>query len=68
MKRKTYNNVMRAAKMIMKKGYDFDEASQLALNIFNQHENSEMKIEWYIEKILSKEEYLKEYAEFLKIC
>lgn len=58
MKRKTYNNVMRAAKMITKKGYDFDEASQMAINLFDQYGNGEMKIEWYIEKIVSKEEWL----------
>lgn len=58
MKRKTYNNVMRATKMIMKKGYSFEEASQMAINLFDQYENGEMKIEWYIEKIATKAEWL----------
>lgn len=31
MKRKTYNNVLRATKILMKKGYDKTEASQIAL-------------------------------------
>lgn len=54
MKRKTYNNVMKATKMIQKKGYNFEEASQMAINIFDQHENGEMPIEWYIDKIQEK--------------
>ena len=54
MKRKTYNNVMKATKMIQKKGYNFEESSQMALNIFEQHENGEMSIEWYIDKIQEK--------------
>ena len=59
MKRKTYNNVMKAIKMIQSKGYDFKEASQIALNIFDEHENGEMPIEFYIEKIANKEEWIK---------
>lgn len=53
MKRKTYNNVMRAARMIMKKGYDFNTASQIALGIFDAMEQLKngMPAEWFIEKI-----------------
>ena len=54
MKRKTYNNVMKATKMIQKKGYSFKEASQMAISVFDQHENEEMPIEWYIDKIQEK--------------
>lgn len=57
MKRKTYNNVMKAIKMIEKKGYSFDESSEIALRIFDEHENDVMPIEWYIDKVISKEEF-----------
>lgn len=57
MKRKTYNNVMKAINMIEKKGYNFDESSEIALMIFDEHENDVMPIEWYIDKVISKEEF-----------
>lgn len=38
MKRKTYNNVLRAVKMIEKKGYSREEAVNLADKVFNEHE------------------------------
>lgn len=57
MKRKTYNNVLKAIKLIEKKGYDFDESSEIALRIFDEHENDVMPIEWYIDKVISKEEF-----------
>ena len=38
MKRKTYNNVMRAIKIIQSKGYGFDEASEIALKCFDNME------------------------------
>lgn len=60
MKRKTYNNVMKATKLIQKKGYDFDEASQMAINLFDNHGNGEMPIEFYIEKIVDKETWKRE--------
>ena len=57
MKRKTYNNVMKGIKIIQKKGYDFKEASDIVLKVFNEHENGEMPIEWWLDKIISKEEF-----------
>lgn len=57
MKRKTYNNVMKGIKIIQKKGYDFQEASEIALKVFDEHENGEMPIEFYLDKIVSKEEF-----------
>lgn len=54
MKRKTYNNVLKAIKLIEKKGYGFNEASDIALKIFDEHENDVMPIEWYIDKVISK--------------
>lgn len=57
MKRKTYNNVLKGIKMIMKKGYSREEATDIAIKIFDQHENGEMPIEFWIDKIITKEEF-----------
>ena len=57
MKRKTYNNVLKGIKIIQKKGYDFQEASEIVLKVFDEHENGEMPIEFYLDKIVSKEEF-----------
>ena len=57
MKRKTYNNVLKGIKIIQKKGYDFQEASEIVLKVFDEHENGEMPIEFYLNKIVSKEEF-----------
>lgn len=59
MKRKTYNNVLKGIKVIQKKGYDFQESSEIVLKVFEEHENGEMPIEWWLDKIISKEEWLK---------
>ena len=57
MKRKTYNNVMKGIKIIQKKGYDFKEAGDIVLKVFDEHENEEMPIEFYLDRIVSKEEF-----------
>ena len=57
MKRKTYNNVLKGIKIIQKKGYDFKEAGDIVLKVFNEHENGEMPIEFYLDKVISKEEF-----------
>lgn len=49
MKRKTYNNVMKATKMIQKKGYDFEEANQMAIRLFDEHTKDMNSIEFYAE-------------------
>ncbi len=59
MKRKTYNNVLKGIKLIQKKGYDFQESSEIVLKVFEEHENGEMPIEWWLDKIVNKEEWLK---------
>ena len=59
MKRKTYNNVLKGIKIVQKKGYDFQESSEIVLKVFEEHENGEMPIEWWLDKIISKEEWLK---------
>lgn len=57
MKRKTYNNVLKGIKIIQKKGYDFQESSEIVLKVFDEHENGEMPIEFYLDKVISKKEY-----------
>jgi hypothetical protein len=59
MKRKTYNNVLKGIKIIQKKGYNFQESSEIVLKVFEEHENGEMPIEWWLDKIVNKEEWLK---------
>ena len=56
MKRKTYNNVIKASKLIMKKGYEQKEAQEMALRIFENMEQLKngMPAEWFIEKIVPK--------------
>lgn len=36
MKRKTHNNVVKATKMIQKKGYSFEEANEMAIRLLNE--------------------------------
>ena len=56
MKRKTYNNVLKAARLIMKKGYEEKESLEMAVKIFDEMEmlQNGMSAEWFIEKIASK--------------
>lgn len=59
MKRKTYNNVLKAGKLIQKKGYEEKESLEIAVKLFNELEmmNNGMSIEWLINKIANKEEF-----------
>ena len=61
MKKKTYNNVLKAIKMIIAKGYTKEEAETMALKIFDEHENGQMPIEFYINKIINKAEWEESY-------
>lgn len=61
MKKKTYNNVLKGARILMKKGYEKKEAAELSLKIFEEHESGPLPVEHYLERVLSKEEWLKEY-------
>lgn len=56
MKRKTYNNVLKASKLIMKKGYEKQEALEMAVQVFDNMEvlKNGMSAEWFIEKIAPK--------------
>lgn len=53
MKRRTYNNMVKATKMIAEKGYSWNEANEIAMKVFDEAERQKngMPIEWYIEKI-----------------
>ena len=53
MKRRTYNNMVKATKMIVAKGYDWDKANEIAIKIFDEAERRKngMSIEWYIDKV-----------------
>lgn len=64
MKKKTYNNVLKAAKLIMKKGYEYKESLEMAVKIFDEMEalNNGMSIEWRISYIISKEEWEEQYC------
>lgn len=59
MKRKTYNNVVKATKMIQKKGYSLDEANEMAIRLFDENTKDMNSIEFYIDKILDKETWKK---------
>lgn len=53
MKKRTYNNMLKATKMIAKKGYEWNKANEIAIQIFDEAEKQKngMSIEWYIDKI-----------------
>lgn len=57
MKRKTYNNVLKAGKLIQKKGYGKQESLEIAVKLFDELEmlNNGMSIEWLIKKLAVKE-------------
>ena len=53
MKRRTYNNMLKATKLIANKGYEWNRANEIAMQIFDEAEKQKngMSIEWYIDKI-----------------
>ena len=63
MKRRTYNNMVKATDILMHKGYDRETANTLAMRCFDDAEqtNNGMPIEWFLDKILPLGEYLAEY-------
>lgn len=66
MTRKTYNNVIKAGRMIQKKGYSEKESLELAIKFFDQIEFAKavdgvkLHIEPIIERIVPAEEYYSE--------
>jgi hypothetical protein len=61
MKKKTYNNVMKLAKIISKKGYDIKESAEMAVKCFDKAENSIYTPEHFADMIISKEQWEIEY-------
>ena len=63
MKRKTYNNVVKASKRIRKKGYEEKESLEMAVKIFDEMAtlNNGMSIEWRISQIIPKSEWEAQY-------
>jgi hypothetical protein len=63
MVKKTYNNVLKAARLIRKKGYDEQISYKLALQCFDNMEygNNIFPVEYYINRILPREQWEKEY-------
>lgn len=60
MKKKTYNNVMKLAKIISKKGYDLKESAEMALNCFDKAEGTIHTPEHFADLIISKDEWVRE--------
>ena len=56
MKKKTYNNVIKAARLIRKKGYEEKESLEMAVQVFDNMEmlQNGMSAEWFIDKIAPK--------------
>ena len=56
MKKKTYDNVLKAARLIRKKGYEEKESLEMAVQVFDNMEmlQNGMSAEWFIEKIAPK--------------
>lgn len=54
--RKTYNNMVKATRMIFEKGYSWEEANKIAIQIFERARISKngMSIEWWINKLQNK--------------
>lgn len=53
MTRRTYNNMIKATKMIVAKGYDWNTANEIAIKCFDNMEqsNNGMSVEWFIDKV-----------------
>ena len=56
MKRKTYNNIVKAGKLIQKKGYGEKESLEIAVKLFDELEDlhNGMSVEWLIDKLQEK--------------
>lgn len=65
MKYKTLKNMEKATRMIVDKGYDWETANDLAIKSFEnvRVNNFYHSVEYFIDKILSKAEYEKAYAQ-----
>jgi len=59
---------MKGVSIIEKKGYTFDEASKIALRCFEEAEANKngLSVEWYLNKIVTKDEWKKMEGEMKK--
>lgn len=59
MKRRTYNNMVKATQIIEGKGYSRTEANEIAIQCFDNLEQSKngMSVEFFINMIASKQEW-----------
>ena len=57
MKRRTYNNVLKAVKLITAKGYDWNTANEMAIKVcYNmEHTKNGMSAEWWINQRVNAE-------------
>ena len=67
MKRKTYNNVLKAAKLIQAKGYSEKESLEIAVQKFDELTSLKngMSVEWLIDRMATKTE---RDGESMKLC
>ena len=63
MKYKTYKNMEKVTQMIADKGYDWEEANQMAINVFDSFNPKGMSIEAHVSRILPKDEWIKQTNE-----
>lgn len=52
--RKTYGNMVKATQMIANKGYEWNEANDIAIKCFDDSKTNGMSVEWWISKIVDK--------------
>ena len=59
MKRRTYNNMVKATKLIAAKGYDWNTANEIAIKVFDDMEATKngMSAEWWISFVAEASEY-----------
>lgn len=57
--RRTYGNMLKATQMIMTKGYDKETANEIAMQCFDNKEQSKngMPVEWWINMIANCNQY-----------
>lgn len=55
MYRKTLKNMEKATKMISDKGYDWNKANHIAIDLFEQSKRTGMSVEFFISKIRNNE-------------
>ena len=58
----TYRNLIAVIRKIQAKGYSFEEAERLARGIFAEYRPGGLSIEERIRRILTREEYEREYG------